>query len=219
MEVHARPLQDKDYRCSNQLLDGSHMVTKMYNLLLSTKRKRETYGRLLQASSKCVVCSNERQEGNKYVSFFLSFFWSGHRDQISCSVLGGFPKPRTAAIQSLESVPIVRIMCYVPLMALVPPLSSLPSPPWYPPARSPCLQKIFQLVHVSPLLLPPLRPFSVYLPPPTVAPVVTRRPPVRLTGGRCHAAPGFLSSVLMFGGLPPRPVRLAVLGLGVGGGA
>ena len=51
-----------------------------------------------------------------------------------------------------------------------------------------------------------------------MAPVVTRRPPVRLTGGRCHAAPGILASVPMFGGFPPRPVRLAVLGSGVGGG-
>ena len=61
----------------------------------------------------------------QYLSFF---FWSGHRDQIACSLLGGFSKPRTAAIQSLDSVPIFRIMCYVPLMALVtllyPPLDS-----------------------------------------------------------------------------------------------
>ena len=44
-----------------------------------------------------------------------------------------------------------------------------------------------------------------------------------LTGGRCHAAPGVLYSVPMFGGFPPRPVRLAVLGgcrwRGVGDGA
>ena len=65
-------------------------------------------------------------------------------------------------------------------------------------------------MHLSLLLLPPLHPFFVYLLPPPVAPVVTRRPPVRLTGGRCHAAPGVLPSVPMFGGLPLRPVRLTV---------
>ena len=54
---------------------------------------------------------------------------------------------------------------------------------------------------------------------PPIAPVVTRRPPIRLTGGRCHAAPGVLASVSMFGGVPPRPVRLVVLGLVVGEGA
>ena len=37
---------------------------------------------------------------------FLSFFGSGHRDQIACSLLGGFSKPRAAATQSLDSVPI-----------------------------------------------------------------------------------------------------------------
>ena len=30
-------------------------------------------------------------------------FKSGHRDQIACSLLGGFSKPRTAATQSLDS--------------------------------------------------------------------------------------------------------------------
>ena len=35
--------------------------------------------------------------------FTLSFFDSGHRYQIACLLLGGFPKPRTAATQSLDS--------------------------------------------------------------------------------------------------------------------
>ena len=96
---------------------------------------------------------------------FLSFFWSGHCDYIAWSVLGGFPKPRTAAIQSLDSVHIFRIMCYVPLMALVPPLFPLrDSPAW-----APCLQTICPRMHLSLLLLPPLRPFFVYLPSPPVA--------------------------------------------------
>ena len=44
--------------------------------------------------------SKRRQRNN---SFFLSFFWSGHYDQIACSLLGGFSKPRIAATQSLDS--------------------------------------------------------------------------------------------------------------------
>ena len=36
-------------------------------------------------------------------SLFLFLFNSGHRDQIACSLLGGFSKPRTAATQSLDS--------------------------------------------------------------------------------------------------------------------
>ena len=38
--------------------------------------------------------------------FFLYFscFMYGHRDQIACSLLGGFSKPRTAAIHALDSV-------------------------------------------------------------------------------------------------------------------
>ena len=112
--------------------------------------------------------------------------------------MGGFSKPRTAAIQSLDSVPLFRIMCYVPLMALVPSLSPLQDSP----ARAPCLHTICSRVHLSLLLLPPLRPFFVYLSSPPVAQVVTRRP-LELTGGRCHAAPGVLSSVPMFEVLPP----------------
>ena len=105
-------------------------------------------------------------------------------------------------------------MYYGPVMAVVPPLS----PPRDSPARAPCLQTSFPRVHLSPLLVPPLRPFFVYFSSPPVALVVTRRPS-ELTDGRCHAAPCVLSSVPMFVGFPPQPVRLEVLGLGVGGGA
>ena len=37
-----------------------------------------------------------------HVYFFFFFFWYGHRDQIACSLLGGFSNPRTAAIHSLD---------------------------------------------------------------------------------------------------------------------
>ena len=112
---------------------------------------------------------------------------------------------------------LLRIMCYVfpSTDGSGPPLSPASE---IPPHRVPCLQPICPRVYISHLLLPPLRPFVVYLPSPPVAPVVTPRPTVRLTGGRCHAALGVLSRVPMFEGLPSRPVRLVELGLGVGGG-
>ena len=81
-----------------------------------------------------------------------------------------------------------------------------------------CLRSIFGSFanSVAPLVSsPPV--FRLYVFPP-VAPVVTRRPP-ELTGGRCHAAPGILSNVPMFLACSTRPVRLVVLGSGVGGGA
>ena len=37
------------------------------------------------------------------VQSFFSLFYSVHRDQIACSLLGGFSKPRTAAYHSLDS--------------------------------------------------------------------------------------------------------------------
>ena len=40
-------------------------------------------------------------QSRNMISFF---FCSGHRDQISCSLFGGFSKPRTAATQSLDTV-------------------------------------------------------------------------------------------------------------------
>ena len=94
-------------------------------------------------------------------------------------------------------------MCYIPLGFGHPYFLS----PLYPnqdsPARVPCLQKNCPRVHLSLIILPPLHLFFVYLSSHPVAPVVTRRLPVRLTGGRCHAAPGGLSSVSMFGCLTP----------------
>ena len=44
-------------------------------------------------------------ESEVFISFF-SFFTSGHRDQIACSLLGVFSKPRTSDTQSLDYVPI-----------------------------------------------------------------------------------------------------------------
>ena len=95
------------------------------------------------------------------------------------------------------------------------PLSPLPKIP-RPNSMSP--ETFPTCVSLSPPLASSVsvfRLFAVY----PVAPVVTRHPPVRLTGGWCHAAPGVLAIVPMFGVLPPQPVRLAVLGSGVGGGA
>ena len=78
-------------------------------------------------------------------------------------------------------------------------------------------EKLLACESLSPSLAFSLSVFRLCAAPP-VAPVVTRRPS-QLTGGQCHAAPGVLASVPMFVVLPPRPVRLAVLGSGVGEGA
>ena len=83
-----------------------------------------------------------------------------------------------AAMGSQDSVPFYLGLCDTfsrPLMVLVTPLY-LPSEITL--HRAPSLQPIFPHMHISTLLLPPLRPFAVYFPSPPVAPVVNRRPPV-----------------------------------------
>ena len=126
--------------------------------------------------------------------------------------MGGFSKPRTAATQSLSSVLLIRLLLF--------PSTDGHGPFLSPPSKIPpsSLSSVNFPVHLSLLLLPPLRPLVVYLPSSPLAPVVTRRPPVRLTGGRCHATPGCLLITPTLDGLPPQPVRLVLLGLGVGGG-
>ena len=99
-------------------------------------------------------------------------------------------------------------------MAVVPPL---PPPPDIPPPELHVYSHFARACISSPPLASFPSVFRLVVFPP-VDPVVTHRPP-ELTGGRCHAAPGVLSSVPMFVGVPPRPVRLALLGSGVGGGA
>ena len=125
---------------------------------------------------------------------FLSF-WSGYRDQIACSLLGGFSKPRTVATQSLSSVPNYDYMLcstYGSGPPSLPPLR-FPRPNSMSPDNFPTRASLSPPLASSPSVF---RLFAVS----PVAPVVTRRPPVRLTGGRCHAAPGFLASVPIFGG-------------------
>ena len=73
--------------------------------------------------------------------------------------------PRTVARGSLESGPFKLGLCatfYLPLISLVP--SSLPSK--IPSQQAPCLQTFFLRVHLSLLLLPPLRPFFFNFPSP-----------------------------------------------------
>ena len=99
---------------------------------------------------------------------------------------------------------------------------------WYPlstpsPTRPPCPNSMSPdnfptRASLSPPLASSPSVFRLFAVSP-LAPVVTLRPPVRLNGGWCHAAPGVLASVPMFGVPPPRPMRMAVLGSGVGGGA
>ena len=93
---------------------------------------------------------------------------------------------------------LIRIVYYAPVMVVVPPLSPLPRLP-RPSSMSTATLPV--RASISPTLASSPSVFRLFVFPP-VAPVVTRRPP-KLTGGRCHAAPGFLSSVLMFVGVPP----------------
>ena len=66
------------------------------------------------------------------IEYDVLFFWSSHRYQIACSLLGGFSKPITAAIQSLDSVPLlVRLMCYGS------PSTDGSGPPLSPPSEIP----------------------------------------------------------------------------------
>ena len=41
---------------------------------------------------------------SKMKDWYLSFFSSGHRNQITCSLLGGFSKPRAEVTRFLDSV-------------------------------------------------------------------------------------------------------------------
>ena len=101
-------------------------------------------------------------------------------------------------------------------MAMVP---SLSPPPRFPRPRSMSTSHFARAcIPLSPPLASSLSVFRLVVVPP-VAPVVTRRPP-ELTGGRCHAAPVVFSKCPDdCVHAPPRPLRLAVLGSGVGGGA
>ena len=104
-------------------------------------------------------------ESEVFISFF-SFFFSlclvtetrhlVHYWVVFQSQNSGYPVTRLS--------PYLELMCYVPLNGSGLPLP--PPPPQDTPARAPCVQKIFLRVHLSLLLLLPLRPFLVYLPPP-----------------------------------------------------
>ena len=102
----------------------------------------------------------------------------------------------------------------LPLMALVPPLTP---PKIFPPE----LQVYRKFAHAcislySSCLLSVLFSFIRRLP--RWRRSSPRRPPVRLTGGRCHATPCVLGSVSMFGGFAPPPDLCGrrVLGSGCG---
>ena len=130
--------------------------------------------------------------------YIFFFFWSGNRDQIACSLLGGFSKPRTAATQSLDSVPLLVSVLRFPVHWWF----------WYPPlspllesTRAPCLQPIYPHVYLSLLLFPPLCPFVIM----SSSPQEFRlSPAIRLYD---WLVAGASPSIPMFDGLPPRPVR------------
>ena len=144
----------------------------------------------------------------------IFFFWSGLRDPIACSLLGG------VWLQSQNSGYQVTRLCPIKIRVLLFPSTDGHGPFLSPPSEIPpsSLSSANFTVHLSLLLLPPLRLFVVYFLSSPWVPVVTRRPPVCLTGDRCHAAPGCLPIVPALDVLPSRPVWLVLLGLGVGGG-
>ena len=58
----------------------------------------------LKGGGTCpATCPEPMEEGVVGDRGSFSLFNSGHRDQIACSLLGGFSKPRIAATQSLDS--------------------------------------------------------------------------------------------------------------------
>ena len=124
-------------------------------------------------------------------------------------------QPKAEDTRTLDSGLYLELFTLVPLMAVVPPLS----PPLRFPRPSSMSTSHFAraCIPLSPPLASSLSVFCLVVVP-SVAPVVTRRPP-ELIGGRCHAAPVVLSKCTDddYGRAPPRPVGLAVLGLVVGG--
>ena len=104
---------------------------------------------------------------------FLSLFWSVHRDQIVCSLLRGFSKPRTAATQSLDSIlcSMLYILLYFPFVYTC----SAPFRPTWAACPAFCFLRLLPL-HVCPRVgrrfrfrFPLLGPLPVYarpIPPP-----------------------------------------------------
>ena len=126
-------------------------------------------------------------------------------------------QPRAEDNRALDSGLFFRTIYAGPIDGCGPPLSP---PPEIPPPELHVFSHFARAcISISPPLASSPSVFRLFVFPP-VAPVVTRRPP-ELTGGRCQAAPVVLSKCPDddVGVLPPQPVRLAVLGLGVGGGA
>ena len=139
-----------------------------------------------------------------------SFFWSGFRDQIACSLLGG------VWFQSQNSGYPVTNLCTIKIRVLLFPSTDGHVPFLSPPSEIPLssLCSVNLPVHLSLLLLPPLPPFAIHFLSSLWAPVVTRRPPVWLTGGRCHAALGCIPSVPALDGFPPPTCAAGVTWLG-----
>ena len=127
---------------------------------------------------------------------------------------------------SLDSVPFYLRLCATfsrQLMVLVPPISPLRDSLVN---QAPCLPRKFArtCISISSSGLLSIRisficrrpPSSDSCHPPSVR---LNSSAFQLTAGQFHAAPSFLSSVPMFEGFPPGPMRLVVLGSGVDGGA
>ena len=128
-----------------------------------------------------------------------------------------YSNPRTAAKRSLDSVPLNLVYYFPSIDGSGPPLLPPPRFTWVP-----CPLQFARILSLSPLL-PPLHLFlflwsftssSVWSP--VVRPGEVYNPP---SDCRPMPSPGFLSSVPYENFPPLQPVLLAILGLGVGGGA
>ena len=181
--------------------------------------------------SKISVIQKRGPSTTKYwlCNMFLSFlsFLLGRPPWLHSMLIIGWcaSNPRTAAMGSLDSVPFylgLRATFSCQLMALVPP-SLLPLRFTRQPSSLPT-KEICPRVHLSPPLASSpsvCRLFAAHPPSSAGCHLPSARlksTAFRLTVGRCHAAPGCLSSVPMFEVLPPQPMRMVVLGSGVGGG-
>ena len=131
--------------------------------------------------------------------YHISFFSSGHRDQIAYSLLGSFSKAQRIGY------PVTRL-CPLLVSVLILPSNDGSGPLLSPPSEIPpeiLVYNQFSRACIS-LLFPPLCPF-----------VFLCRTFVLTDSVAACVSP----SVLTFAVLPPRTVRLVVLGSGVGGGA
>ena len=149
---------------------------------------------------------------------YLSVCWTGLRDLKAYSLLGGgVPIPEQRLSRSLDSVPLFSLLWSPLAMVMVPP---------YPPSKihpGSLPSSDFCTYTISSFLLPTLRPFLCRRPSTYSSvchPSSARRKSttLRLTANQMPFS-WFPVQRPVWRFPPPQPVRLVVLGSGVGGGA